>query len=50
MYKQTSILTTGAMLVAAIVTVALYNVSIANAQANMTVPYKEYPPNATERD
>jgi hypothetical protein len=36
MYKQTSFLITGAILVAAIVTVALYNVNVANAQANMT--------------
>ena len=36
MYKQTSFLITGAILVAAIVTVARYNVNIANAQANMT--------------
>ena len=36
MYKQTSFLITGAILVAAIVTVALYNVNVANGQANMT--------------
>jgi hypothetical protein len=36
MYKQTSFLITGAILVAAIVTVAIYNVNVANAQANMT--------------
>jgi len=36
MYKQTSFLIMGAILVAAIVTVALYNVNVANAQANMT--------------
>jgi hypothetical protein len=36
MYKQTSFLITGAILVAAIVTVALYSVNVANAQANMT--------------
>jgi hypothetical protein len=36
MYKQTSFLITGAILVAAIVTVVLYNVNVANAQANMT--------------
>jgi hypothetical protein len=53
MFKQTSFLIMGAILVAAIVTVALYNVNLANAQANMiagggnmanmTVPYKGYP-------
>jgi hypothetical protein len=42
MFKQTSFLITGVILVAAIVTVALYNVNLANAQANMTVPYKGY--------
>ena len=37
MHKQTSFLITGAILVAAVVTVALYNVNVANAQsANMT--------------
>ena len=36
MYKQTSFLITGAILVAAIVTVAIYNVNIAHGQANMT--------------
>ena len=36
MYKQTSFLITGAILVAAIVTVALYSVNVANAQPNMT--------------
>jgi hypothetical protein len=36
MYKQTSFLITGAILVAAIVTVALHSVNVANAQANMT--------------
>jgi hypothetical protein len=36
MYKQTSFLIMGAILVAAIVTVTLYNVNVANAQANMT--------------
>ena len=36
MYKQMSFLITGAILVAAIVTVAIYNVNVANAQANMT--------------
>jgi len=36
MYKQTSFLIAGAILVTAIVTVALYNVNVANAQANMT--------------
>ena len=36
MHKQTSFLITGAILVAAIATVALYNVNIANGQANMT--------------
>ncbi|MFZ0514083.1 MAG: hypothetical protein WAM14_20930 [Candidatus Nitrosopolaris sp.] len=35
MHKQTSFLITGAILVAAVVTVALYNVNVANAQ-NMT--------------
>ena len=36
MYKQMSFLITGAILVAAIVTVAIYNVNVAHAQANMT--------------
>ena len=36
MHKQTTFLITGAILVAALVTVALYNVNVANAQANMT--------------
>jgi hypothetical protein len=36
MYKQTSFIITGAILVAAIVTVAIYNVNVAKAQANMT--------------
>jgi len=43
MYKQTSFLITGAILVAAIVTMALYDVNVANAQANMTIPYNGYP-------
>ena len=36
MHKQTSFLITGAILIAAVVTVALHNVNFANAQANMT--------------
>jgi hypothetical protein len=37
MHNKTSFLITGAILVAAVVTVALYNVNIANAQSvNMT--------------
>ena len=36
MRKQTSFLITGAILVAALVTVALHSVNVANAQANMT--------------
>ena len=36
MHKQTSFLITGAILIAAVVTVALHNVNVANAQANMT--------------
>ena len=40
MYKQTSFLIMGAILVAAIVTVAIYNVNVANAQANMTAGRK----------
>ncbi len=36
MHKQTTFLITGAILVAAVVAVALYNVNVANAQANMT--------------
>ena len=36
MYKQTSFLITGAILVDPVWTVALYNVNVANAQANMT--------------
>ena len=49
MYKQTSFLITGAILVAAIVTVALYNVNVANAQANMTAgPIRSAISNATK--
>ena len=36
MYKQMSFIIMGAILVAAIVTVAIYNVNVAKAQANMT--------------
>ena len=36
MCKQTSFIITGVILVVAIVTVAIYNVNVANAQANMT--------------
>ena len=43
MYRQTSFLITAAILVAGIVTVALYTANVANGQANMTVPYKGYP-------
>jgi hypothetical protein len=40
MYKQTSFLIAAAVLVAAVVTVALYNVNVANAQGNMSTAGK----------
>jgi hypothetical protein len=43
MYKQTSFLTTGAILVAAVVTVAFYNVNVANAQAKHDSPISGVP-------